>query len=94
MASDDGSAISENSLRATVLIAAKPPEGKFSTSLQLLKLSNKNGGSGENRLERCVGLRPEQRAGLIKQSGLPPFLAHLLHPYAEPARREGRLGPQ
>lgn len=31
----------ENSLRATVLIAAKPPEGKFSTSLQLLKLSNK-----------------------------------------------------
>ncbi len=58
MASDDGSAISENSLRATVLIAAKPPEGKFSTSLQLLKLSNKNGGSGENRLERCVGLSP------------------------------------
>jgi putative spermidine/putrescine transport system ATP-binding protein len=31
----------ENALRATVLIAAKPPEGKFSTSLQLLKLSNK-----------------------------------------------------
>jgi putative spermidine/putrescine transport system ATP-binding protein len=31
----------ENSLRATILIAAKLPEGKFSTSLQLLKLSNK-----------------------------------------------------
>jgi hypothetical protein len=37
MASDDGSAVSENALRSTALIAAKPPEGKFSTSPQLLK---------------------------------------------------------
>jgi hypothetical protein len=41
MASDDGSAAPENSLRPTALIAAKPPEGRFSTSPQLLKLWNR-----------------------------------------------------
>lgn len=41
MASDDGSAAPENSLRSSALIAAKPPSGKFSTSPQLLKPWNK-----------------------------------------------------
>ena len=80
MASDDGSAVFRKLLAPTVLIAAKPPERKFSTSLQVLKLWSKTAAAVKNRLERCVRLRSEQRAGFIKQSGLPPFLAHLLHP--------------
>jgi putative spermidine/putrescine transport system ATP-binding protein len=41
MASDDGSAVFRKLLAPTALIAAKPPERKFSTSLQLLKLWSK-----------------------------------------------------
>jgi hypothetical protein len=78
MASHHGSAAPENSLRLNALIAVKPPEGKFSTSPQLLKLWNKT--AAAVKIERCVRLGSEQHVGFIKQSGLPPFLAHLLHP--------------
>ena len=50
-------------LRPTALIAAKPPEGRFSTSPQLLKLWNKTVASV--KIERCVRLGSEQRAGFI-----------------------------
>ena len=41
MASDDGSAVFRKLLAPTALIAAKPPERKFSTSFQVLKLWSK-----------------------------------------------------
>jgi hypothetical protein len=80
MASDDGSAVSENALRPTGLIAAKPPEGKFSTLLQLLKLWHKTAAAVKIGSRVASDLGRSNAPASSNKSGLPPFLAHLLHP--------------